>query len=142
MKKLTSLMILTESLSKAEKRYFRLFSNIQSGDKKYVYLFDLINSKNTVDAVYAQFCKKYNSANFNMAVKHLYNSIMDCLIYLHRKQNIQTKIFAMISEADVLFERTLFDEAMETLTKAKNMALTYEMYSLLILLRRTELQYL
>lgn len=142
MKKLTSLMILTESLSKAEKRYFRLFSNIQSGDKKYVYLFDLIIAKNSIDAVYAQFCKKYNSANFNIAVKHLYQTIMDCLTYLHRKQDMQTKIFALISEADILFERALTDEAMETLKKAKQTALTYEMYPLLILSRRTELKYL
>ncbi|MDR2292565.1 MAG: hypothetical protein LBE11_03725 [Prevotellaceae bacterium] len=142
MKKLTLLMILIESLSKTEKRYLRLYSNIQSGNKKYMYLFDLIVGKNTVDAVYVQFCKKYSSANFNMAAKHLYRTIMDCLIRLHRKQDMQTKIFAMISEADILFERTLIDEAMETLKKAKNMALKYEMYSLLILLRRIELKYL
>ena len=117
MKKLTILMILTESLSKTEKRYLRLYSNIQSGDKKYMYLFDLIVSKNTVDSIYAQFCKKYNSANFNMSVKYLYRTIMDCLIYLHRKQDIQTKIFALISESDILFERALIDEAMEALKK-------------------------
>ncbi|MDR0603482.1 MAG: hypothetical protein LBG80_04165 [Bacteroidales bacterium] len=142
MKKLTSLMILTESLSKAERRYFRLFSNIQSGDKKYMYLFDLIVARNTVDTIYIQFCQKYNSANFNIAVKHLYRAIMDCLIYLHRKRDIQTKIFALISESDILFERTLVDEAMESLQKAKKMALTYEMSSLLILSRRIELKYL
>ncbi|MDR1347253.1 MAG: hypothetical protein LBJ63_02315 [Prevotellaceae bacterium] len=142
MKKLTLLMILTESMSKAEKRYFRLFANIQSGDKKYVYLFDLIEAKNTVDAVYAQFCKKYSNANFNMAVKHLYHTIMDCLIYLHRKQDVQTKIFALISEADILYERALFDEAIEKLGKAKKTALTYEIYSLSLLARSTELKYL
>ncbi|MDR1552745.1 MAG: hypothetical protein LBS69_04695 [Prevotellaceae bacterium] len=142
MKRLTLLMILTESLSKAEKRYFRLFANIQSGDKKYVYLFDLIDAKNTVDAVYAQFCKKYNNASFNMAVKHLYHTIMDCLIYLRRKQDIQTKIFAFITEADILFDRALFEEANETLNKAKNMAVKYEMYSLGSLARRSELTYL
>jgi hypothetical protein len=142
MKKLTSLMILTESLSKSEKRYFRLFSKIQAGDKKYVYLFNLIEAHNTVDEVYTKFCKKYNNASFNMAVKHLYRTVMDCLIYLYRKQDIQTKIFAMISEADILHERTLFDEAIEKLKKAKNIALTYEMYSLTLLLRRIELKYL
>ncbi|MDR1984055.1 MAG: hypothetical protein LBQ28_04435 [Prevotellaceae bacterium] len=142
MQKLTSLMILTESLSKSEKRYFRLFSNIQTGDKKYVYLFDLIEAKNSVNTVHAQFCEKYNSASFNMAAKHLYNTIMDCLIYLHRKQDIQTKIFALISEADILYERALFDDAMEALKKAKKMAAMYEMDSLILLLRRTELKYL
>ncbi|MDR0754923.1 MAG: hypothetical protein LBF04_06000 [Prevotellaceae bacterium] len=142
MKKLTLLMILIESLSKTEKRYLRLCSNIQSGNKKYMYLFDLIVAKNTVDTVYAQFCKKHGNANFNMAVKHLYRTIMDCLIRLHRKQDMQTKIFALISEADILFERTLTDEAMEILKKAQNMALKYEMHSLLILSRRIELKYL
>ncbi|MDR2125538.1 MAG: hypothetical protein LBP63_01740 [Prevotellaceae bacterium] len=142
MKKLTSLMILIESLSKAEKRYFRLFSNLQSGDKKYVYLFDLIVAHNSIDAVYTQFCKKYNSANFNITVKHLYQTVMDCLIYLHRKMDIQTKIFALISEANILFERALTDESMKTLKKAKTMALTYEIYPMLIFLRRTELEYL
>jgi hypothetical protein len=135
-------MVLAESLTKSEKRYFRLFSNIQSGDKKYVYLFDLIEDNNPIDTVYALFCKKYNSANFNMAVKHLYRTIMDCLLYLHRKQDIQTKIFTLLSEADILYERALFDDAMDVLNKAKKLAAIYEMDSLILLSRRIELKYM
>ena len=37
------LIQLIQSLTKAEKRYFRLYANLQSGEKNYLFLFDLIN---------------------------------------------------------------------------------------------------
>ena len=37
------LILLIQSLTKAEKRYFRLYANLQSGEKNYLLLFDLIN---------------------------------------------------------------------------------------------------
>ena len=37
-----TLIILVNSLTKTEKRYFHLYSNLQSGDKVYISLFNLI----------------------------------------------------------------------------------------------------
>ena len=39
--KLNQVMLLIKSLSKAEKRYIRLYTNLQNGDKHYMVLYDL-----------------------------------------------------------------------------------------------------
>ncbi len=38
--KLNQVMLLIKSLSKAEKRYIRLYTNLQNGDKHYMVLYD------------------------------------------------------------------------------------------------------
>jgi len=142
MKQLTSIVILVNSLSKAEKRHFKMETNLQAGDKKYLYLFNLIEANYSVEEIYEKFCSKYHNSNFNMAVKHLYHNLMDCLIYLHRKRDIQTKIFAAFSEADILFERALYDDAFAALDKIKKMSSIYEMDTLMLLARRNELKFM
>jgi len=142
MNKAVSLLVLIKSLSKAEKRYFRLYSNIQNGKKVYFVLFELFEKNTSVDDVYNQFCRKQEGKSFEMATKHLYKVILDCLMHLRTNQDIQTKIFNYISKAGILFERELLDEALAELTKAKKLAVCYENDSLLLLIRRTELKYL
>lgn len=142
MNKVTSLMILVGSLSKSEKRYFRLYSKLLSGNKKYMCLFDLIEADISIDEIYTQFSARYDGNSFNTAVKYLYQTIIDCLTSLQKNQNIQTKIFSMLSEADILYERALFDDAIEVLNKAKKLAVIYEISPLVLLSQRTELKYM
>jgi hypothetical protein len=142
MQKFTSLIVLFESLSKAEKRYVCLASQLQSGDKKYMYLFDLMEKNLPEEAVHAQFCAKYGEASFRPSVKHLYEAMMGCLIHLHKRQDISAKIFVLLTEADILYGRALFEEALDALSRAKKLASTYEKDALMLLIRRTELQYL
>ena len=42
MNKAISLLVLIHSMTKAEKRYFKLYSNLQEGDKVYLTLFALM----------------------------------------------------------------------------------------------------
>ncbi|SEF40540.1 hypothetical protein [Parabacteroides chinchillae] len=142
MNKASSLVILVNSLTKAEKRYFRLYANLQNGEKVYLSLFNLLDKKLSMDEVYTHFCKEQNGCSFDMAVKHLYRVILDCLIKLREKQNIQTEIFNYISKADILFERALFDDSFTELEKAKKLATAYENDPLLLLIFRTEIRYL
>jgi hypothetical protein len=48
----------------------------------------------------------------------------------------------MLSEADVLYERALFDDAIEILNKAKKLSSTYEISPLVLLIQRMELKYM
>lgn len=136
-----SLYLLVHSLTKAEKRYFRLYSNLQSGDKHYITLFDLIDGDIPAEEIYVRFCREQDEKSFEMAAKHLYRVVMDCLVRLHEKQDVQTAIFNSITKAGILFERDLFDAAFTELDKAKKLATTYENDALLLLIRRTELKY-
>lgn len=137
-----ALLILVNSLTKAEKRYFHLYSNLQNGDKVYITLYKLIDSNISAEDLYTRFCQLQDGRNFKMATKHLYSIIMDCLVHLRKKENIQAMICNYITKADILFERELFEETFDELDKAKNLATIYENDPLLLLIHRTELKYL
>ena len=142
MNKTDSLLILVKSLTKAEKRYFRLWSNLQSGDKAYLALFDLFDSLDSLEKISVLFKKNQEGKSFEMACKYLYKILLDCLIKLREKQDVQTTICNMIAKAGVLFERDLFENAIEELNNAKRLASDYENDLLLNMIRRTELRYL
>ncbi|WP_455639579.1 hypothetical protein [Parabacteroides sp.] len=136
------LILLIQSLSKAEKRYFRLYTNLQSGEKSYLVLFNLIDNGTSPEMLYDSYCRLQEKKSFDMSVKHLYRVIMDCLIHLRKNNDVQSHIFNYITRADILFERELFDEAFSQLDKAKKLAVTHENDPLQLLIRRTELKYL
>ena len=54
--KLNQIILLIQSLSKAEKRYIRLCSNLQNGDKNYMILYDLICEGFSPDQIFEKFC--------------------------------------------------------------------------------------
>jgi hypothetical protein len=142
MNKTDSLLILVKSLTKAEKRYFRLLSNLQSGDKTYLALFDLLDTLDASHEVSSRFEQEQEGKNFEMACKHLYKVLLDCLLKHREKQDVQTAIYNKIAKAGILFERDLFEDAMNELNKAKRLSSEHENDLLLHLIRRTELRYL
>ena len=142
MNKAISQHALIKSLSKAEKRYLKLYSNLQNGEKGYLILFELLENNTSIDDIYKQFCIKQKGKSFDMAVKHLYKVVLNCLVHLNKQQDIQTQIFDYISKAGILFERELLNEALSELEKAEKLAIHYENDSLILLIRRTELKYL
>ncbi|MDR1937461.1 MAG: hypothetical protein LBQ73_03040 [Tannerellaceae bacterium] len=142
MNKTESLFILVKSLSKAEKRYFRLLANLQSGDKAYLFLFDLLDAHGSQEEVYAAFERGQEGKSFEMAAKHLYRVLLNCIVKLREKQDVQTEICNRIAKAGILFERGLYDDALDELGKSKQLATDFENDLLLQLIRRTELKYL
>lgn len=142
MKKTDSLHILIRSLSKAEKRHIRLQSQLQSGHKVYMSLFDLFEKYDSSEEVLAHFRKIHHNKSFEMASKHTYRMVLESLMKLRAGQDIQTEIFNHITKADILFERELFDDALSELNKAKRLANEFEHDLLLQLTRRIELRYL
>lgn len=140
--KLDQIILLIQSLSKAEKRYIRIFSNLQNGNKNYMLLYDLVCEGFSAEQIFEKFCRKVSENSFEMAVKHLYRMLLDCLVQLREKQDIQTAIFNYITKAGILFERELFDNAFAELDKAKKLAVAYENDAMLLLIYRTELKYM
>lgn len=140
--KINQIILLVQSLSKAEKRYIRLYTNIQNGDKNYMLIYDLVCQDLSAEQIYTKFCNEANEKSFEMAVKHLYQVILDCLVLLREKQDIQTTIFNHITKANILFERELYNNAFSELEKARKLATIYEKDTLLLLIYRTELKYL
>jgi hypothetical protein len=69
--KSNNLFLLIKSLSKAEKRYFRLLSNLQNGDKTYVFLFDLYDKLLSPADAHEKFHKVHPNKSLEIASKHL-----------------------------------------------------------------------
>lgn len=139
--KLGTLILLINSLSKAEKRYFRLLANLQTGDKIYLFLFGLLEKNKSEEDICNEFQHRYSGKSLETAGKHLYTIILDALVRLREKQDIQTQTFHSISKSNLLFERGLIEEAFSELDKAFELATSYENDSLTLLIYRTELKY-
>lgn len=142
MNKAISLLVLIKSMSKAEKRYFRLYSNLQSGEKEYISLYRLMESEEETGEIQKRFTVENPGGNFEVAVKHLNSVILDCIVHLRRKQDMQARIFNYVTSAEVLFERGLVDDSFAELRKARKLAEFYEYDLLSMLIRRKELKYM
>ncbi|MBQ4161618.1 MAG: hypothetical protein IJD84_01810 [Parabacteroides sp.] len=140
--KIDQIILLIQSLSKAEKRYIRLYTNLQSGDKNYMLIYNYASEGLSAEQIYAKFSEEVNEKSFEMAAKHLYLVLLDCLVQLRDKQDIQTSIFNYITKSNILFERELYDNAFSELEKARKLASMYEKDLLLLLIGRTELKYM
>ena len=81
-----ALLILVNSLTKAEKRYFHLYSNLQNGDKVYITLYKLIDSNISAEDLYTRFASFRMEEILKWHKKHLYSIIMDCLVHLRKKE--------------------------------------------------------
>lgn len=140
MSKAVSLLVLIKSMSKAEKRYFRLYSNLQSGEKGYISLYLLMENNDEIDEIQRLFAIENPGGNFEVAAKHLNDVILDCIAHLRKKQDMQDRIFNYVSRADILFERGLIDDSFAELRKARKLAEFYELDLLNMLIRRKELK--
>lgn len=142
MNKAISLLVLIHSMTKAEKRYFKLYSNLQEGDKVYLRMFSLMEECASVGDVARRFSLDAGESSFDIAVKHLYKVVVDCLLHLRGRYDIQARISGRMAEAEILFRCGLLQAATEELGRAKKLARQYEQSALLMLIRQTELRYL
>lgn len=142
MNKASSLLVLVRSMTKAEKRFFRLHSNIQKGDKLYMKLFALIEACSSVEEATARFAEETGGSCFEMAAKHLYKMLVEALTHLRGRHDIRSRIFARLSEADILYRCGLVQAAIAELALAKKTARQHEEYALLLQIRQLELRYM
>ncbi len=142
MHKLTQLFLLINTLSKAEKRHFKLSTNLQNGKKQYLYLFKKLDECETVDMAYRSFCRKYGKKKAETSARYLYDLLLETLVYLNRETQVQNTIFQQIMKASLLYDRNFIQEALHSLSKAKKLAIKFEQDILLMLIRRTEITYI
>lgn len=125
MARTSSLVLLVNSLTKAEKRYFKLSAGLQTGSKNYLDLFDLLekNSYRKADELKRDFKLQHPTASFEITSKYLYSIIMESL--LHLKNNEGDEIIKMnnaLSMVKILFEKSLHVEGFKQLEKLQKLA--------------------
>lgn len=143
MASIESLSHLVNSLSKAEKRYFALFCDLQGGDKVYFKLYQMLElKKNNVEEINTDFAVHYPHAVCETARKHLYKMILKSLRSFEPNHSIENKLLNLICNIKILFNKGLIELCFKEIEKGKKLALTNEKFSYFLLVARLELQYL
>lgn len=133
---------LIHSLSKSEKRYFKLFTSLQGGMKDYHHLFDLMEKESNFEMVRKQFAARKNDAAFEATCKYLYKVLTDSLIQGRMETDKTTRILNTLMKARVLFEKSLYEEGLALIEKAKKDAAESEEFLIQLWASQTELYYL
>jgi hypothetical protein len=126
---------LIQSLSKSEKRFFKLYSQrIENSDtKKFLMLFDIIGKQSNYDEV--AILNKYEiftPKQFPSLKVHLYKEILKSLSIVNAKATIDIKIHYQMGQAQLLYNRCLYGQSLKILGKAKKIALQNDRNILLL----------
>ncbi|MDB5034047.1 MAG: hypothetical protein JWQ98_1288 [Chlorobi bacterium] len=138
----SDLFDLIKSLSKSEKRYFRISASATAGagTNKYMHLFDLIDAREQYDekAVRAAFAEQFTGRHFSEAKYYLYNAILRSLHLYAADRSIDVQITTMLHQAKILFARSLFRQCDKMIAKARDMAVEHERWHLAVSAQRLE----
>ena len=117
-----TLFTLIKSLSKSEKRYFKL-SETNAQDTKYLRLFDLIDAQSVFDEAAILLAEpSFVPAQFSNLKAHLYNKVLKSLRDFSRPSIIGIQIRELIDESQILFNKSLYQQCAKRLKKAEKLA--------------------
>ena len=131
MKLSTELFDLIKSLSKSEKRYFKLHTSLQGGDKNYIKLFHEIDAQNIYDE--QEIKNKFKNEKFvkqlTFTKNYLYRLIMKSLQAFHSEKSIDSKLCDLIQNCKLLYARALYREFFSGIKAGKKLAEKYERFN-------------
>ncbi|MCU0319094.1 MAG: hypothetical protein MUE88_03340 [Flavobacteriales bacterium] len=124
MKPSTELHDLIRSLSKSEKRFFKLHSSLQSGDKNYLRLFDAIDKQKVYDeeGLKKVFADETFIKHLPSEKNHLYKLILKALRAYHAESSISGILKQEIKNIEILYQKALYTECNKLLHRAKKIA--------------------
>jgi hypothetical protein len=130
MKPSTELFSLIKSLTKSEKRFFKLNSSLQSGDKNYLKLFDYIEKQNSYNE--EKLKNNFKGEKFILHLpsekNHLYKLILKSLRAYYSDQSIRSQLRQEIKNIEVLYKKALYRECAKFVKRAKKIAVEYEKF--------------
>lgn len=134
-RKSTLLFELIKSLSKSEKRFFKIFSKRHViGDKNnYVALFDAIERQKVYDEseIQKQFGEERFVKRLPVAKSYLYDLVLKSMNQYHAQNGVDNQVIDLCRQVVFLYEKNLYGQAMKQLHKANRLALEYEKISIL-----------
>lgn len=126
-----ALFDLVNSMTKSEKRYFKLMSSRHTiGDENnYVRIFDYIDKQ--VEYNESQLFSHFNGEvflnRFSITKKRLYDHILSALDSFHSSSSIEAQLHKMLHSADILFEKSLYDQTRRLLRSAEKLSEKYQL---------------
>lgn len=134
MAKKGNLFLLIKSLSKAEKRHFKLSLTGDIGSKNYLLLFNAIDAQNEFDEESIK--KKFKNYTFikqlHVTKNYLTKLILKSLRSYHSSMSKDAELKDLLREIEILFKKDLFDMCYYHLIKAEEMAIKYERHTALL----------
>jgi hypothetical protein len=117
---------LIRSLTKAEKRYFKLSTNLQKGNKKYIELFDALDK--------GEEFRETSGSRSQLPVlrNYLQHLILRGLRSFHEEASLDIELRNELSEIELLFSRKHYTLATRILERAKKRALAHERYPIVL----------
>lgn len=137
-----SLFRLIKSLSKGEKRYFKVFSSrhVIGEENNYQRLFDAMDRQKEYDeeAILRKFSNEAFVKRFSIAKNRLYQSVLKSLDAYHAGNSIDAQLKRQIHAAEILYRKTLYDQSLKLLKSARKVAEKHEKVTSLIEIARWE----
>ncbi|MBU2939942.1 hypothetical protein KO494_10365 [Lacinutrix sp. C3R15] len=123
-----NLFLLVKSLTKSEKRQFKLYVGRLgvNSDSKFLKLFNLLDKAHVYDEtaiIKSGIVKKQQIANVKA---HLYKQILVSLKLNPSHQNIRSQIREQLDFASILYHKGLYKQSLKILDKAKELAIVNE----------------
>ncbi len=116
------------SLTKSEKRYFKMFTALQSGEKSYLKLFDAVEKMEDYDE--EKIKKIFKGEDFIKRLpsvkNYLYNQILKSLRVSYGGNTLHSQLVEMIEEISILYEKRLYKQCAKIIERAKMLAKTNE----------------
>lgn len=116
---------LIRSLTKAEKRNFKILTKKESGEKFYIILFNIINGQKEYDeqVVLKKIKQQKTKKNYSLAKKYLFEKIIASLHRLGTYKYAATKVQDLIDTATLLRSKGLYNQAQRYLELADTEAI-------------------
>jgi len=126
------LFYVINSLTQAEKRYFKMNSNFQQGqdEKLYIRMFDAIDKMEQYNE--KELLKYVDKKKLSVSKNFLYNKILRSLRAYNERSSIDIELYNLATEGRILMEKGLFYPALKRLKKAKKTAIDHEKSLLLV----------
>jgi len=129
-----SLFRLIRSMSKSEKRHFKLYAGRHSVEQNnYLKLFDAIDRQQNYDEalIVKKFSKESFINRFPITKKRLYETVLRSLDAYHSQSSTDAQLKRELHFAEILYKRSLYNQCAKILSSAKHTALKHEKYSTL-----------
>jgi tetratricopeptide (TPR) repeat protein len=119
---------LVKSLTKSEKRYFKMLAKLQGGQKNYLRLFDAIDAQEQYDeeAIRRHFDSERFLNQFNVARKYLYDLVLKSLRIYHAEVTTSSRLKVLNRNTEILFEKGLREQAAKMAERGVRLASEHE----------------
>lgn len=126
---------LVHSMSRAEKRYFKLFTSrhMLGGQSNHQLLFDAIGAMPEYDeaALLSRFKHEAFTHRFAITKRRLYEAILRSLDAFHAESSMDARLHRMLHQMELLHQRALYEDAAKILQSVRKLARQHERHAIM-----------